>query len=56
MRGKQPIDDDSDEARQIAAALANLPQPTFASKMIGEWHAYRVAQNERWRASTESRS
>ena len=47
IRGKQAIDDDSDETGEIPAALANLSQPTFASKVIGERHAYRLAQNER---------
>jgi electron transfer flavoprotein alpha/beta subunit len=56
IRGKQAIDDHSDEARYITAALANLSQPTFASKVIGERHSYRLAQNGRWRANTESRS
>lgn len=32
--GKQAIDDDSNQTGQMLAALANLPQATFASKVI----------------------
>jgi len=32
--GKQAIDDDSNQTGQMLAALANLPQATFASKLI----------------------
>jgi electron transfer flavoprotein beta subunit len=32
--GKQAIDDDSNQTGQMLAALANLPQATFASKII----------------------
>jgi electron transfer flavoprotein beta subunit len=31
--GKQAIDDDSNQTGQMLAALANLPQATFASKV-----------------------
>ena len=31
--GKQAIDDDANQTGQILAALANLPQATFASKV-----------------------
>jgi electron transfer flavoprotein beta subunit len=33
MLGKQAIDDDSNQTGQMLAALANLPQATFASKV-----------------------
>ena len=32
--GKQAIDDDSNQTGQMLAALANLPQATFASKVV----------------------
>ncbi|MGF6510142.1 electron transfer flavoprotein beta subunit [Paraburkholderia sp. 32] len=32
--GKQAIDDDSNQTGQMLAALANLPQATFASKLV----------------------
>jgi electron transfer flavoprotein alpha/beta subunit len=32
--GKQAIDDDSNQTGQMPAALANLPQATFASKVV----------------------
>lgn len=32
--GKQAIDDDSNQTGQMVAALANLPQATFASKVV----------------------
>ncbi|WP_114815460.1 electron transfer flavoprotein subunit beta/FixA family protein [Paraburkholderia kururiensis] len=32
--GKQAIDDDSNQTGQMLAALANLPQATFASKLL----------------------
>src|ERR1700676_4438953 len=32
--GKQAIDDDSNQSGQMLAALANLPQATFASKVV----------------------
>src|SRR6201997_953445 len=32
--GKQAIDDDSNQSGQMLAALANLPQATFASKLV----------------------
>jgi electron transfer flavoprotein beta subunit len=32
--GKQAIDDDSNQTGQMLAALANLPQATFASKIV----------------------
>jgi electron transfer flavoprotein beta subunit len=34
MLGKQAIDDDSNQTGQMLAALANLPQATFASKVV----------------------
>lgn len=43
IRGKQAIDDHPDETGEIPAALANLSQPTFASKLIRERHSYRLA-------------
>ncbi|MGF6871162.1 electron transfer flavoprotein alpha/beta subunit [Paraburkholderia sp. MM5477-R1] len=32
--GKQAIDDDSNQTGQMPAALANLPQAIFASKVV----------------------
>jgi electron transfer flavoprotein beta subunit len=32
--GKQAIDDDSNQTGQMPAALPNLPQATFASKVV----------------------
>jgi electron transfer flavoprotein beta subunit len=32
--GKQAIDDDSNQTGQMPVALANLPQATFASKVV----------------------
>jgi electron transfer flavoprotein beta subunit len=32
--GKQAIDDDSNQTGRMPAALANLPQATFASKVV----------------------
>ncbi|MDR5799160.1 MULTISPECIES: electron transfer flavoprotein subunit beta/FixA family protein [Caballeronia] len=38
--GKQAVDDDSNQTGQMLAALANLPQATFASKVtVGEGEA-----------------
>ncbi|HUG22722.1 electron transfer flavoprotein subunit beta/FixA family protein [Piscinibacter sp.] len=38
--GKQAIDDDSNQTGQMLAALANLPQATFASKVeVADGHA-----------------
>jgi electron transfer flavoprotein beta subunit len=34
IMGKQAIDDDSNQTGQMLAALANLPQATFASKVV----------------------
>jgi electron transfer flavoprotein beta subunit len=34
--GKQAIDDDCNQTGQMLAALANLPQATFASKVVVE--------------------
>lgn len=34
MLGKQAIDDDSNQTGQMLAALANMPQATFASKVV----------------------
>ena len=34
LLGKQAIDDDSNQTGQMLAALANLPQATFASKVV----------------------
>lgn len=34
MMGKQAIDDDSNQTGQMLAALANMPQATFASKVV----------------------
>jgi electron transfer flavoprotein beta subunit len=34
IMGKQAIDDDSNQTGQMVAALLNLPQATFASKVI----------------------
>lgn len=34
--GKQAIDDDSNQTGQMLAALADLPQATFASKVVAE--------------------
>ncbi len=36
LLGKQAIDDDANQTAQMLAALANLPQATFASKMVVE--------------------
>jgi electron transfer flavoprotein beta subunit len=44
LLGKQAIDDDANQTAQMLAALAGLPQATFASKMTVEDGAARVVR------------
>jgi electron transfer flavoprotein beta subunit len=44
LLGKQAIDDDANQTAQMLAALASLPQATFASKMAVEDGAARVVR------------
>jgi electron transfer flavoprotein beta subunit len=44
LMGKQAIDDDANQSAQMLAALAGLPQATFASKMAVEDGAARVVR------------
>ncbi len=44
LMGKQAIDDDANQSAQMVAALAGLPQATFASKMTVEDGAARVVR------------
>ena len=44
LMGKQAIDDDANQTAQMLAALAGLPQATFASKMSVEDGAARVVR------------
>ncbi len=44
LLGKQAIDDDANQTAQMLAALAGLPQATFASKMAVEDGAARVVR------------
>jgi electron transfer flavoprotein beta subunit len=44
LLGKQAIDDDANQTAQMVAALAGLPQATFASKMTIDGGAARVTR------------
>ncbi len=44
LMGKQAIDDDANQTAQMLAALAGLPQATFASKMTVEEGSARVTR------------
>ena len=44
LLGKQAIDDDANQTAQMLAALAGLPQATFASKMVVDGAAARVTR------------
>jgi electron transfer flavoprotein beta subunit len=44
LLGKQAIDDDANQTAQMVAALAGLPQATFASKMAIDGGAARVTR------------
>jgi electron transfer flavoprotein beta subunit len=44
LLGKQAIDDDANQTAQMLAALAGLPQATFASKMAVDGAAARVTR------------
>ena len=44
LMGKQAIDDDANQTAQMLAALAGLPQATFASKMAIEGDAAKVTR------------
>jgi electron transfer flavoprotein beta subunit len=44
LMGKQAIDDDANQTAQMVAALAGLPQATFASKMTVEDGAAKVTR------------